>query len=719
MPSPLALNFQLPGSRLDWNLEADAAQWTDAVSGQVIWRGGLLPAFELSAADGHSTYCKAAAGEVSSMPDNRYSITLKLGHYGTGRLECQQASRGLRLSRLDIEWVEDISVIALYFGTRSMTELELSRAPRLDRTFWPNWAAEGYCVPVAGSSPTSSFWRSWDLGDARLPLGSFGSAMGTPYAAAYPRPIYASAMGGHAGWIAMGPGDIPDAPLTLQLQSATACLSYSYREDLWEAPDKRARSWNEPLRLACGDSGYEALERLYATFGPLEPKPGHHQRSFLCTWGDFKEGRFDLKRFTDRVSSQTPADMIVLDDYWETFNGSGEPDLVRFPDFEEDLKGMRANGYELAFWQSIGWVDEPQKVGLTADDLLCGLDGKPRQWNWSGDPLAGGRYHYCLDPSSERTRQLIRERTERIVHRWNPAALKLDFGYGFPGPDVCVPRNPAYRGERLAAELLRLTAQAARAVNPDITIIYYGIHPLLHHDIDMINLDDLGDAGDGPAYERTGHNQRCLWAALAAGHGMAINTSTGYYWDAFDSILLDTAVVGAPGLTLGEFDAAGSRMNAALLNRWHALQTWRRSTCGWKPLWLEADMGSFSGEPELVSWGRLERRKGEEILASMALRNGSDVPKQYEEARFVQFTGFWALISQDDRGVAGSQRLACIPFKAGFLNLESGFKAVYTYGVVEGRLEQLGAYTGGQLPGRLEIKECDLERIAGFIVVLG
>ena len=48
--------------------------------------------------------------------------------------------------------------------------------------------------------------------------------------------------------------------------------------------------------------------------------------------------------------------------------------------------------------------------------------------------------------------------------------LKLDFGYGLPGPDVAVPRDPAHRGERMAYTLYKLAADAAREVNPNIIL---------------------------------------------------------------------------------------------------------------------------------------------------------------------------------------------------------------------------------------------------------
>jgi hypothetical protein len=733
--------------RLEWYLDEDLAvlRKSGSAGGKpaVVWTGSLLPAFELSTVEGKTAYVKAAATGAVDAGDTEQKIGLRIalsfGAYGSGSLNVRADGRGVRFTALSAYWTSDARVVSMQFGTRLMDEVEKARAPRLDRPYWPNWSSEGYCVPAAGSSPTQSYFRSWDMGDALLPLGSFGDAMGTPYSAAFPRPMYAAAMGGRNGWLAFGSGEIPDAPLTLHLQSVTASLRYAYREDLWGAADTRSRIWNEPLRLSWGNSGYEAMAALYATFGPFEPKSPHHARSFICTWGDFKEGRYDLKQLAHRASGSTRADMVILDDHWETYNGSGEPNLERFPDFEADLAGLRSAGFDIALWQSVGWVDDPTASGLTTEDLLCGADGVPRQWRWSGSPIESGGYHYLLDPSSERTRALIKERVQRLIAKWRPAALKLDFGYGFPGSDVCAPRDPAYRGERLAYHLLKLTYDAAKEVDPLVTIIYYGITPLLRGVTDLISLDDLGDAGDSATYELAGHNQRCLWASLAAAHGMPINTSTGYYWDTFESILLDTAVVGTNGLTLGEFDSDGKRITATGMNRWAALHAWRRRSCGWMPLWLDADTGSLKGEPKLLSWGRVEgamnlsegdsgERASMEVpsLTALALRidggsaggiAGSESGLTgYEQVPYLRFSGNWALIAQDDLDLESSAHFACIPFKAGTLALEGDFASVQAFVAENGLLVPLGEPFPAAGGLRLEVSAERLYGLAGYIV---
>ncbi|SFT05614.1 hypothetical protein [Paenibacillus sp. BC26] len=710
-------DVQVAAEQMSFCWKTDKDQAVLERDGRIVWQGSLLPSFELADETGLTSYTDAIASNVSAFSDSSYQIALEFGEFGRGSLQVIAEAWGIRFAGLEVVWHRPASIVALYFGTKLMTDMQRRAAPSLTKPFWPNWKAEGYCLPCAGSNPTRSFWRFFDMGDALLPLGSFGDAMGTSYAAAYPRPLYAAAMGGGDGWMSFGPGEIPDAALSLQLKSATACMQYLYREDLWKAPDLLNRSWSEPLRLAWGANGFDAYDRLYQTFPVNAPKSSIHAKSFVCTWGDFKEGQFNLRAITERISRSAPADMIVLDEYWETCDSSGIPDYNRFPEFDRDLAHMQEEGFEIAVWQSIGWIDRPEEFGLTDKDLLCGADGKPRLWRWSGDPIYGQSYHYCLDPSSERTRSFLTERTRSIVSRLNPVALKLDFGYGLPGPDVSVPRRPEFRGERLCTELLKIITDAAKEAKPDITIIYYGLHPLLHDYFDVINIDDLGDAGDSAEYEALGHNQRCMWSALAARRGMLINASTGYYWDTLERILLNTAVVGTNGLTLGATDRTGKAMTASQRLRWLALEKWRRSGSGWTPLWLDADFGDVSREPAIRSWGRVESHAGPDRITALALRHASGDEKVFPQVSGIRFKGDWALIAQDDKDILHCSELACIPFAPGTLTIEGAFEAVIEFRhTSEGETTKVSTSDdSGKVT--LCMSEMDLNEIVGVLLI--
>jgi hypothetical protein len=169
----------------------------------------------------------------------------------------------------------------------------------------------------------------------------------------------------------------------------------------------------------------------------------------------------------------------VIDDGWETTEGGGSPNAQRFPEFAADLQYIRSKGLAPGFWLTAGWVTDPRAGGLTPKDLLLGIEKRPRRASWNMAVDSAGPPHYCLDPSSPRTRDFLRHRTIRMMRELNPQLIKLDFGYGLPGPDVSAPRNPEFRGERLSFELMKIIVDAAREVKPDVTIQYYGIHPLM------------------------------------------------------------------------------------------------------------------------------------------------------------------------------------------------------------------------------------------------
>jgi hypothetical protein len=648
--------------QLHWDLATDRATVSLAAAGARVWQGSLLPSFWLQTNDGLKRYIKAAIVPCAIEPaDERIRLDLTLSDLGSGTLHVERLPDGLRFQRLVIHWHTDppLAIIGFYFGASALTADQRPIVPSLEFPFWPDWLSDGLCIPSAKGAPIQSFFRAWDFGHAELPLGSFGPSLGTPYAAAFPRPLYAMAMGGAAGWVAIGSGAVPDGALSLQVRSATGMLRSLLREDL-RGPGQALREWEEPLRLCWSATAWEAYRLLYETFPIVDRPQDHHQRSSINTWGSFKTGDFDLRRLADRAID-VGAKVLVIDDLWETFNGSGEPDAARFPRFHLDLDYARSRGLEIGLWQSIGWIDQPQAVGLTPDDLLCGEDGLPRKANWAMSPHFTGPLHFCLDVSAKRAVDFIRQRTQRIMKQIRPTLLKLDFGYGLPGPDVAVPRNPQFRGERMALELLRVIATAAREIDPGVTLQYYGVHPLMQPVTDIIALDDLGDAG---SEETAGHSQWAIWSALAGARSTAIMASSGYDWSADDEILLNTAVIGAPGCVL-PMDDAQPAMSLARLNHRRAVAGWHRRTTRWRPLWLNSEPGRLGVEPHLSSWGRIERIAGEDRITAIALRPLPAGVAPIDVPGVLGWNGRWAIISQDNLDIRDSKHLACIGFDVG------------------------------------------------------
>ena len=334
--------------------------------------------------------------------------------------------------------------------------------------------------------------------------------------------------------------------------------------------------------------------------------------------------------------------------------GSGRPHAERFPKFAEDLAYAKGLGLQLGFWQAIGWVERPQEAGLSDRDLIVGRDGRPRRTSWDTNPR--DESYYCLDPSSKRAVEFLRERTRRLMDQYHPAVVKLDFGYGLPSPNAGVPRDPALRGERYCLTLLAIIADAARSANPDVAIEYYSVHPQVRGVVNTVALDDLGDAGSA---EGAGHRQWSAWSSLAAMR-TAIMASSGYSWDDDADAVLDTAVIGVPGAMLSRTMEDGSRVPDVYLNRRAALNRWYRRTTDWSPLWLNSRQGAWAGSGSaFMGPDRADRRSGPVDRTGVAGR----IQRWNRDAALAKtmWEGRWALISQDDLDVFTSGRLACIP----------------------------------------------------------
>lgn len=647
-----------------WDIENDSATLTAIQSGRLVWHGTLLPGFDMLHQN-ERVFQKARA-VAADLSETGGLIQLELDSIGTGTLEVAQTAFGCEFRRLDFQWSNaPPALISLYFGVARLTPEQRDIVPNLDNPFWPNWAAQGFCIPSAKGSPIQSFFRCWDFGHATIPLGNFGPALGTPYAAAFPRSLFCGAIGGDDGWMVFGSAAVPDAAMTLDIRSSSGCLHYRYREDLWGAPPDTSRSWAHLLRLSWAPEAWDAYDAHFRTFDVF-PVNRHYQLSQWNTWGEYRHNIFETRRMIDNIADEVKSEVFVFDDKWETYASSGVPNRNTVPRFEEDIAYLRSRGMKLGLWQAVGWLDAPEVVGLTSDDLLCGLDGKPRRASWWMNPHTPEGTHYCLDPSSTKARTYLRERIQRIVSDYQVDLLKVDFGYGLPSPDVAIPRDPAYRGERLAYALYKLVADAAREVNPNIILQCWGLSPLMRPAYNMVSLDDLGDAG---SQEATGHRQWSVWAALAGHTGTAVMASSGYDWSAVPDILLNTAVIGAPGAVFGINTADGKRASPSLLSRLRALTLWYRRSTRWAPLWLNTEKGSLHHEPLARCWGRLEPIDGEDRLTALALRDGVDKLDDRSVLHEMDWSGRWAIIAQDNADIYSSRRLACIPFQPGKLQL--------------------------------------------------
>ncbi|WP_309383061.1 hypothetical protein [Cerasicoccus frondis] len=663
------------GFELRWDLHHDKASLTPAGAIKPLWAGSLLPGLWLVDPSAQKRFVKARAVSLEEGESHDAGvIELDFDGLASGSMSYEFTGDRVNLSDLKLRWKSaPCAIISMYIGASEMGPDERRMAPNLEKPFWPDWQATGVCIPCAKTGPIQSFVRLWDLGHSRIALGNYGPSMGTPYGAAFPRPILACGMGDDNGWLVMGNLTPPDGAMCFKSASFCGCLEYHYREDLWGAIDEPVRTWSDYLQLTWSKHAIDAYHHFYYPEAALT-RHSEHQISMWNTWGDFKEGIFDLKDTPRRIKQSFGVDVLVYDDPWETMSSSGDTDYEKFPDFDEAIEKTQQLGMKVGLWQSVGWLDRPEEFGLGKEDLLCGTDGEPRQCSWSFNPYSDAPRHYALDPSSENTRRFLIERTRKVLGNYPASLLKLDFYYGLPGPDVAVPRDPKYRGEQLGIELVRIIAKEARRIRPDINILCYGLHPRMGELSQMIALDDLGDSA---GRESHGHGQWCVWTSIIGRGGIALNGSSGYHWAAERDVVMNSAIMGAPGGILPYFHDNGAEVPRSYFRPRRALAYWFRRTVGWKPLWLDTHLGDLIQDPTPRCWGRLENFGDGDRLTALALRKESEGYTDEAIAGIV-WTGNWILVSQDDLPIRESRKLACIPIGDGCLSIASAAPTTLT-----------------------------------------
>lgn len=659
--------MELADCAFEWDLARDFARLTNRENGGECWCGSLLPLWWIVDVSGAHVAVQPSV-QSARWEDNELHLELDLQAHGSGSVRVVALENGVSLERVAVNWSRaEVRVIGLYFGCQILTAPQRSAVPTLERPFWPNWRAEGFCIASAKTAPMQSFFRRWDFGHTNIPLGSFGPAMGTPYAAAFPRPLYAGCMGGRNGWVCLGTGSIPDAALSWQVRSSSGAHEWLYREDLWAPPVERSRQWLRPLRLVFAATAWLAYRDYFRTLVDVRaPKDAAHQKSFWGTWGDFRFERFDIPAAVDRALDEVETPLVCIDDPWESFTGSGVPHEKRLPNFAQDIEYGHRRGAKIGIWLPLVWIARPELAGLTDEDLIQSRDGAPIQGMWCMDPHDPDRWCSCMDPSSKRVREYIRMKTRRVMERYRPALLKIDFGYGVPGPDACAPRDPSLRGERLSYTLARLVADAAREVDSSVTIMYVTLNPLWDDVQDLCGMDDLGDAGP---YEAVGHGHWSVWAALLGDRGVGVMASSGYDWHADAEVLLDTAVIGAPGANLPRQLEDGEPVPAEYIARRRALARWHRRTTQWSPCWLNTSSGDLRGDPVARCWGRMEFVRGGEHLTAVALRGEGEEAALREVGDKLSWRGRWALLAQGDGSIFDAMEVACVPFSPGEITL--------------------------------------------------
>ncbi|MEQ9286898.1 MAG: hypothetical protein RIG77_08325 [Cyclobacteriaceae bacterium] len=697
------------GFKFTWDQTTDQAIVENMGKGAVVWRGSMMPSFWLENDKGERLFTKAEVALVSGGDQVRFD--LRFDDLATGTFELARTEWGTSVESFDLEWNSEIwRIVEMYFGAKKVPQSDMAGMPSDERPFWSGWESFGLCVPGAKEGPAQSFFRMWDFGQSSIALGNFGPSMGTPYGAAFPRPVLFFGMGSADGWVVFGPGALPDAPMTLKTQTTLSSIQYLYREDLWGGGSKK-RHWENPLRISWAKNAYEGFRKYYASFESRKSKAGGNPRAIWNTWGNWKEKRYDIApivQFADRVQSE----LLVLDDPWEKTQGEGKPNMELFPGFYQEQSKARDKNIGVGIWETLAWIEDPEACGLTHDDLILDRYGNPSKVSWSFNPFAPGIY--CLDLSSETARQFLIDRTQWAMRHLKPELIKLDFGYGLPNPNMGVPRDPKLRGERYTSELVKIISQTAKELDPNVKIMYYGINPMYLEHVDIISLDDQGDLW----YEvKKGHDQWSIWASLLSHWPIDISGSSGYDWAQDDYIVLNSLILGTPGAVLPTTMPDGSEVPLGYLNRRLAVNKWFRKTSKWKPLWFNSEVGGLEKSMEIKCWGRLEFASGQETLTALILDESPTRKGQFPQLDFFNWKGRWALVSQDNNGILKTEKLVVIPFDPGFISIEMNTKPLKVFSVGLDRPDHPVDFRWNDGKLMIEVTLSDLEKVAGYEIL--
>jgi len=705
-----SIGFTSEKLRFEWNVKMDEAKITELSSGANIWKGSILPAWWLLR-NGKKEFTKASLVTMSSQGEDSWIVSLRMDQAATGSLKISRTKQGLQFDKLSVRWNGKVpAIISMYYGVRALNPLTESVTPAWDKPFMPDWEAAGYCIPGAKEGPAQSFFRSWDFGLANIALGSFGPSTGSPYGAAFPRPLYFAGMGTNNGFVALGAGSIPDAAMSLHIIGSRGCFEYLYREDLWGRPAASTRSWDIPLRICIDENAWQAFHKYFSTFSVSAKKNPAVMKAGWNSWGTWSRLDYRIAPIIS-MAEKAGAGLFVFDGSWEEQTGNARPDLKKFPSFYQDLNAAKAAGMDIGVWQSVGWVKDYKKEGLHEQDLLLNRFGKPCKANWNFDPA--GESYYCLDPGSSGARDYLISRTLRLMKTIKPTLIKLDFGYGLPSPDMSAPRNHAFRGERYAYELFRLIDSVAKSIDSTVAIMYYGISPLWTELEDVVSLDDQGDLWYAA---KEGHDEWSIWAALLSSRKTQISASSGYDWSRDEEAVLNSCILGVPSAVLPVSGIENKSISSAHLNRRLAINSWYRKTILWSPLWLNSHTGDMNGPPTLNCWGRMEEKDSASILTALVLR--TDNKEKITDLRLSKmiWTSSWALISQDDRNIFSSQKLALIPFGSGSISIALDKKPL---SVIRKNIEKSEPYHDWQWNQgmfTITINQELFENTAGFII---
>ena len=476
-----------------------------------------------------------------------------------------------------------------------------------------------------------------------------------------------------------GLNELPNADLYLDQKHGRGSLVFDYRGDLWghlRGPAKM--TLGAGLLWAIAPNYYEAIRDYYRgllSAGIVHQKVNSPRKMATmlspqwCTGGEQMVTKKDgsnldqaaLEKFYhDLKSSGLSAGLFSIDDQWEGKYGALEHSAERLPHFEQFLEKLRADGLHLGLWAAFMRCEDPARLGLTPEQMLRQVDGKPYFIKY------GVQSWYILDFTRPEVQKILRDRARQFVRRYKPDLVKFDFGYEIPVLDTVAPHDMHWAGERMLAKGLDVVVNAMREENPDIVVMYYQLSPLFTEYLDLHSIDDLGmDKGE---YDLEA-NRRFFFCGLCGEFGMPTYGSSGYEWASAPEIWFDSVAIGTIGsiVSFDPSDDAGGKATPAILAKYNGLTHLVRPSTQFTiqpfdPVFVFAARGAHAS-----SWVRFENDKA--VLVALRTQRLDGGAGRMEFGGIVSTTASVVVASKTEDALEHATKLAVVPYGEGQLTL--------------------------------------------------
>ncbi len=526
-----------------------------------------------------------------------------------------------------------------------------------------------------GASPGERMFQQWGLPVHYFAGFNRAGALGER----------ASVPGKLSGAYCCGLETVPAADLQLHTQGGRYSLLFRYHGELWgQARLPGHLTLGSRLLWTVGDDFREAIRHYYqaiqdsgaiARAAPGAAKRARMTGTAVSMWGaqvaTGKIGdRMDQSELESIYSSLRQAgfrfDTFLIEDRWESLPGSLVHDAQRFPQFDSFLQRLRDDHVQPSLWVTPLRCPQPQHIGLESRHLL-------RSAVATHAPKAAPIIPYpILDISQPEVADNLGRRLQHMMRRYRPGLIKFDFGYEMPPLSLAAPADMAYAGERLLLRAAQILANAVRAVDPDVAILYYGLSPFLLPYTDLHSPDDAFASGGDYDIEI---NRRIYFSSLLGELGMPTYGSGGYDWQSAASVWFDTALMGPLGIIAdARGDERGATPTPEMVALFNGLRAASRRTTTFSIDVVPMDLISPAKGARSASWIRREHGR----TVGLALRRepwmGSPGSGRLDD--ILEADVSVVVTSLTDESLTISAALAIVPLASGRVQVRRDVGAV-------------------------------------------